>query len=180
MRPTEIVEHLLSSVAPRKEIWGAALDRGLGQGMQIEKWVLIEMIPRLKELQAQGHITHGESEHKYPIKKTTRYEHCDVWWQQDDDEHWLEVKTIVLTESAQLGSIKDTVKDLDKMNRLRRPFHFHHLGIVFGVSEESLPTWKKDLASTYTQHGLSFEGEWKHHLWEDKTLYSAFFGLDSV
>jgi len=70
--------------------------------MQIEKWVLIEMIPRFQELQAQGHITHGECEHKYTIKKTTRYEHCDVWWQQDDDEHWLEVKTIVLTRDAQL------------------------------------------------------------------------------
>jgi len=50
------------------------------------------------------------------------------------------------------------------MDRLVNPFRYHHLSIVFAVSEESLPTWKKDLASTYTQHGLSFEGEWTHHL----------------
>ena len=171
-----IVEYLLSSIVPRKEIWKAALDRGLGQGMQIEKWVLIEMIPRLKELQAQGNIIHGESEHKYTLKKTTRYEHCDIWWQQDDGEHWLEVKTIVLTPNAQLGSLKDIVKDLGKMDRLVKPFHYHHLGIVFPVQESSPSQWKRMLADTYTQHGLMFEGEWEYPLWKTKALYVALFG----
>ena len=77
--PQEVVEYLLSPAIQRKEIWDAALDRGLGQGMQIEKWVLIETVPRLRALQAQGHVTHGESEHKYTIKKTTKYEHCNTW-----------------------------------------------------------------------------------------------------
>ena len=144
--------------------------------MQIEKWVLIEMVPRLKELRVQGTIMRGEGEHKYPIKATTRYEHCDIWWRQDDGEHWLEVKTIVLTPDAQLGSLEDVAKDLEKMNSLRSPFHYHHLGVVFPVQESALPQWKSQLADTYTQHELAFEGEWKHLLWKTKSLYIALFG----
>ena len=159
MTPHKIVRCLLSSVIDRREIWDAALDRGLGQGMQIEKWVLIEMVPQLKELQEQGLIARGEQEHEYTLKKTTRYEHCDIWWQQGDGEHWLEVKTIVLTGTTQLGSLEDIAKDLAKMDRLVAPFHYHHLGIVFPIHESALPRWKSRLADTYRQYGLAFEGE---------------------
>lgn len=134
------------------------------------------MIPRLKELRAQGHITCGEGEHKYPIKKSTKYEHCDIWWQQDDGEHWLEVKTIILTKSAPLGSTKDIIRDLGKMGSLVCPFRYHHMGIVFPVHDSALRQWKGDLADTYTGNGLAFEGEWKHPLWETESLYITLFG----
>jgi hypothetical protein len=176
MAPRKIVEYLLSAVICRKEILDSAIDRGLGKGMQIEKWILIEMVPRLKELRSRGTIERGESEHKYPIKKSTRYEHCDIWWQQEGQEHWLEVKTIVLTGGALLGSPDDIAKDLDKMNRLRAPYHYHHLGIVFPVQEGAVPYWRGKLAGIYEQHGLSYEGQWEHALWKGECLYLALYG----
>lgn len=180
MTPKEVVEYLLSSVVSRKEIFDGAIDRGLGQGMQIEKWVLIEMIPQLKRLRSRGTIELGESEHKYPIKKTTRFEHCDIWWKKERHEHWLEVKTIVLTNDAPLGSLEDVAKDLDKMNRLKKPFCYHHLSMIFPLREESLTRWGDDLTSVYGQQHLSFESDWKYPLWGDKYLYLALFGFNSV
>jgi hypothetical protein len=180
MVPKKIVEHLLSAVMCRKEILDSAIDRGLGEGMQIEKWILIEMVPRLKELRSQGTIERGESEHKYPIKKSTRYEHSDIWWQQEGQEHWLEVKTIVLTAGVVLGSTNNIANDLDKMDRLRAPDHYHHLGVVFPMQEDALPHWRDRLAGIYGQHGLSFEGQWEHALWEGKCLYLALYGRSGL
>jgi len=176
MVPREIVEHLLSAVICRKEILDCATDRGLGEGMQIEKWILIETSPRLKELRSLGAIERGENEHKYPIKKSKRYEHCDIWWQQEGQEHWLEVKTIVLTDGALLGSLDNIAQDLDKMNRLRDPDHYHHLGIVFPVQESAVPQWRDELAGLYGQHGLLCEGQWEYALWEGKCFYLALYG----
>ena len=86
------------------------------------------------------------------------------------------MKTIVLTQNTQLGSISDIVKDLKKMDRLIKPFHYHHLGIVFPVRESALFQWKGRLADTYTKHGLAPEGEWEHPLWKSNSLYVALFG----
>ncbi len=54
--PREIVEWLITEPAKRIEIWTLAVNRGLGAGMQIEKWLLIEMLalkcaPNLGQMQ---------------------------------------------------------------------------------------------------------------------------------
>ena len=102
--------------------------------MQIEKWILIEMLAKLIELKNKGILDYIEGEHKYPIKKTSRYEHCDLWWQVKNDEHWLEVKTLVMSGFQLRGSIDEIRNDLDKKNRLRPTDIFHHLTIVFPFS----------------------------------------------
>ena len=90
------------------------------------------------------------------------------------------MKTIVFTDDARLGSLEDIAKDLDKMNRLKKPFCYRHLSILFPVHEASLGRWKSNLANVYGPHSLSFEGDWQYPLWGSRYLYLALFGLDSA
>ncbi len=63
----EIVQYMLASIPSRQEIFNIALDRGRGEGMHIEKWMLIEMLARLKELKDVNSEVEGE--HKYRINR---------------------------------------------------------------------------------------------------------------
>jgi hypothetical protein len=114
MNVAHIVEYLIQSPVARTEIWAYAVNRGLGNGMQIEKWLLIEMAARMMELQRNGVVQDAEGEHKFPFAKVRYHEHCDLWWTQYEIEHWLEIKTMVVGEKKSLGKIEDIVADVGK------------------------------------------------------------------
>ena len=84
--------------------------------MQIEKWILVEMLPKLIKLKIDGYLNEVEGEHQYRYpknpKKSNRREDCDFWWNIDNEQHWLEVKTIVLANDGQKGTFDDISMDL--------------------------------------------------------------------
>ena len=165
MEISDVVEYMLEPVITRKEIFDTAIDRGLGEGMQIEKWILIEMLSRLKGLKAQGKLSQVEGEHKYKTKKTSRYEHCDLWWKDENGESWLEVKTIVFGLSAQKGKYSDISRDIKKGDRINKDDTFHHLTFLFPVDHDFND---KDLCEVY--EGFILEKKWRYKIWPDKYL----------
>lgn len=177
MNVAQIIEYLIETPAARQEIWAYAVNRGLGEGMQIERWLLIEMAARLMEVNAMGLVQSAEGEHKFPIPKTRVFEHCDLWWKQNEIENWLEVKTIVVGEKKSLGRVEDIVQDTAKQERLRATDSFHHLAGIFPLAENSVSTWRKTLDPIYQNAKMNFNAQWTFPLWNEKRLamflYSA-------
>ncbi len=177
MNVAPLVEYLIQTPAARREIWAYAVNRGLGEGMQIERWLLIEMAARLMELKAKGLVQSAEGEHKFPIAKTRVFEHCDLWWIQGGVANWLEVKTIVVGEKKSLGKVEDFVKDVAKRERLRAADMFHHLAVIFPLDSKAIGTWRSALDSTYQNAKMNFSAQWTFPLWDEKSLamflYSA-------
>jgi len=177
MNPRHIVESLIQTPAARKEIWAYAVNRGLGEGMQIERWLLIEMAARLMELKSKGIVQRAEGEHKFPIAQVKMFEHCDLWWATNESEHWLEVKTIVVGAKKTLGSGKDIVRDVAKRQRLRATDSFHHLAVIFPLDENGIGAWRKMLDSIYQNADMELDAQWRVPLWDEKQLalflYSA-------
>jgi hypothetical protein len=177
METKQLVEYLIQTPAARNEIWSLAVNRGLGDGMQIEKWLLIEMLARLMALQAQGVIQSAEGEHKFPIAKAKLFEHCDLWWTREEIGHWLEVKTIVIAEKKSLGKIEDIVADVEKRGRLRAMDSFHHLAVIFPLGENRVSDWRNALEPIYHSAQMHFNAQWTFPLWDEKQLamflYSA-------
>ncbi len=169
MNTQEIVKHLTKKIANRKECLALAVDRGLGEGMQVEKWILTEMLARLIQLKQDGVLSAVEGEHKYPKKKGARYEHCDLWWRANNQEHWLEVKTVVPQEKQQLWS-KQIRGDLEKKNRLHPSDVFHHLTLAFSVEASAVGDWKKQISSLYQRNGFSNVADWNYELWNRQVL----------
>ena len=160
MNPIQLVRHLVSVVESRPECLDLARDRGRGEGMQIEKWLLTEMLARLIQLKKQGHVVEAEGEHKYPLKTSTRYEHCDLWWKSGDQEHWLEVKTIVLSGHQQRGAIDQVAADIEKRTRLRSTDTFYQLVLVFPIQTADKAGWNRQLNNVCTSRGLQLADEW--------------------
>lgn len=131
------------------------------------------MLAKLLELKQKGDINRAEGEYKYPLKKTTRYEHCDLWWSDNNKEHWLEVKTIRLHHNS--DGLKKRYKrkiedDFEKTERLKSPYDFHHLLMIFDDENYSTGNWKDDVYSIYQQCGMEKEDEWKFDVTPGKTV----------
>lgn len=170
MNSIKIVKYMTRAIESRKNCLNLAIDRGLGEGMQIEEWILVEMLSKLVELRNQGYLENIEREHKYRFKKITGYEHCDLWWSLNNNQHWLEVKTIVLSKDQQRGSLKEIYKDLDKRNRLSKNDIFHHLSIIFPLDLKDENLWKNQLDSLYKENGLKYEADWHNETWNEQFL----------
>ena len=171
MNAAEVVKHMVSAIESRTECLALTFDRGLGNGMKIENWILTEMLAKLVELKADGILYCVEGEHKYPIKKANRYEHCDLWWCAKGIEHWLEVKTLRSEKD-----LDEVVKDLGKRCRLRDTDVFHHLSVVF----LELPITKDftaRLSSAYEVHGFSCEADWGVEINGCRRLCFMFFSV---
>lgn len=180
MDEKSIVEFILSSIINRKEIFDISIDRGLGKGMQIEKWILVEMLSKLMILKNNKKIEKIEGEHDYlKLKrldqKRKKYEQCDLWWKTNNEEHWLEVKTIVTLNKNQRGTLKNIKKDLDKVNRLLSSHIFHHLTFLFPVEEDKIDNWKRELLELYKNNNFFFKNEWCYNLWKDKSLLISLY-----
>jgi hypothetical protein len=171
----DIVKHMTSDIHFREDILEVGYDRGLGEGMQIENWILIEMASKLLQLKNAGFIADAEEGHKYPNKKSSRYEHCDLWWHINREEHWLEVKSIVFSKDGVRGSKSDIFIDLDKKFRLRSTDIFHHLAIVFPIEKLEFGKCKDDLLHFYTEGGLKYEADWNYDIGSGKTLFFILF-----
>ena len=65
MDTQEIVKYLTSGITNRQECLALAVDKGLGKGMQIEKWILTEMLAKLMQLK-QGGILSAKKESLAP------------------------------------------------------------------------------------------------------------------
>jgi hypothetical protein len=170
MNVEHIVEYLIQSPAARTEIWTYAFNRGLGEGMQIEKWLLIEMAARLMELKSKGVVQNAEGEHKFPIAKVKIFEHCDLRWTQNNVENWLEVKTIVVGEKKSLGKIEDIDADVEKQKRLRATDSFHHLAVIFPLAENRVNEWRKTLEPIYQNANMNFNAQRTFPLSAEKHL----------
>ena len=170
MNSIKIVKYMTRAIESRKNCLNLAIDRGLGEGMLIEEWILVEMLSKLVELRNQGYLENIEREHKYRFKKITRFEHCDLWWSLNNNQHWLEVKTIVLSKDQQRGSLKEIYKDLDKRNRLSKNDIFHHLSIIFPLDLKDENLWKNQLDSLYKENGLKYEADWHNETWNEQFL----------
>lgn len=172
----EIIKYMTDSIQIRKECLDIAFNRGLGNGMQIENWILLEMRVKLEQLKENGTIDFAEIEHKYPIKKTRRFEHCDLWWSMNGDQHWAEVKTIVLANDEQKGKFEDIINDLDKNNRLRPSDFLHHLTYVFPMESSDNEHWTEQLKEIYEGNGFIFKNQWNYELEHDKILFMILAG----
>ncbi len=170
MNVVGVVEYLIQTPAARKEIWAYATNRGLGNGMQIERWLIIEMAARLMELKTNGIVQSAEGEHKFPIAKVKIFEHCDLWWAQNEIENWLEVKTIVIGVKKSLGKIEDIVADVARGERLRATDSFHHLAVIFPLEGNAIQTWRKMLDPIYENANMKFNVQWTFPLWQEKQL----------
>jgi hypothetical protein len=170
MDAQSIIDFILTPVTARPECLHLAVDRGLGDAMKVEWWILAEMLARLIQLRDQGKLDAVEGEHKYPLKKTTRYEHCDLWWGVGGKEHWLEVKTVTTARD-----IRDVVKDIDKRNRLRRTDRFFHLSLVFPIAPSEKGAWRGKLVPVYRPTGLKLLFEKEYRVWRRKSLWAALF-----
>ncbi len=111
-----------------------------------------------------------EGEHKYPLIKSSRFEHCDLWWIQKGIENWLEVKTIVVGEFQSRGSIEDIRSDLSKPYRLRQTDKFHHLAVILPLGQGDIPQWRSILNPHYVEAGMTQAGEWVYPLWQKSQL----------
>ena len=171
----EVIEYLLGPIINRKEIFDVAIDRGLGDGMQIEKWILIEMLAQLKKLKEQGVLSIVEGEHKYSIKKSSRYEHCDLWWEYNDHEFWLEVKTIVFSLSGQRGKYQDIFTDKEKCKRISTDCSFLHLVFIFPIKADFK---EKELVEAYK--GFSLLKRWEFKLCTEKNLLVLLYKSGAV
>ncbi len=174
METRDVVKHMLSEIASRRECLELAADRGLGTGMLIEKWMLVEMLAKLLQLKKDGSVDHVEGEHLYPFRKTRRYEHCDLWWSSGSSEHWLEVKTVVplYDELRWRGSI---LSDLEKVKRLRPGDAFHHLAVVFPINKGKAPAWLEEVSAFYRDRGLTQEAGWTREIRSGVVLIAVLF-----
>lgn len=179
MLPKEIVSRIMDPVmrrqeARRHEVLRLAFDRGLREGMQIEKWILAEMLAELTKLRNEELLDDVEGEHKYRRKKTTRHEHCDLWWKAEGKQHWLEVKTIVISRDKQRGSIEEIAEDLEKKDRLNQNDIFHHLTIVFPIKKADIGNWKRKLCQLYGENGLGCVADWNNYkVWDGQMLLAV-------
>jgi len=175
MDSKEVVRFLTSSIEKRKEILKIAYCRGIDRGKKIESWINIEMLARLLELKERNEVDEVEGEHKYHIPKTTssRYPRCDLWWLKGNREHWLEVKTLVFHTHSD-GLKKDynekIKKDLDRVDRLRPPYIFHHLLLIFDDTYYNNGDWMEDVYSIYQDHDMKKEDKWKFDVNQRQTV----------
>ncbi|MCX6028864.1 MAG: hypothetical protein NT169_06130 [Chloroflexi bacterium] len=165
MNVSETVERMLSGVRRRPECFDLAQDRGLGEGMLIEKWLLTEMLVQLVRLRDERALQAVEGEHKFPIKKTSRFEHCDLWWRSDGIEYWLEVKTVVLDRWGIPRGFEEVQGDYEKRNRLRAIDRFHQLVLTFPVSDDDSAKWQSKWQNAAGKTGQTIEHFWFDLLW---------------
>lgn len=171
MNAVDIADFLTKPIIHRKEIFDLAIGKGQGEGMKIEKWILIEMGPKLKQLRKDGKLDYVECEHKYPNKKSSKYEHCDIWWEVNGEQHWLEVKTINLSNKRDSREFGRTIqKDLEKRKQLNQEDIFHHITFIFPVEKDEKQTWFENLSNLYNENNFEVESERTFELWGDEAL----------
>ncbi len=73
------------------------------------------------------------------------YEHCDLWWKVDRQEHYLEVKTIVVRGKRERESTDPISKDLEKRQQLYTSELYHHLALIWPVRLEDREYWTERL-----------------------------------
>jgi len=178
MDAIDIIKTITKSLKAKKNYLDLAIDRGLGKGMQIEDWILVEMLLNLIKLRDQDNLDEVEAEHKYPLKKGTRYEHCDLWWCVNNEEHWLEVKTIVMAKDKLKGSLKNVKQDIKKINRLDTNNIFHHLTMVFPIHINEINSWEIDLNTAYKEEGLQNGINWNYKIWDEKVLLIVLYSTN--
>jgi len=180
MEPRKVIRYLTLPIETRKEILKIPYCRGKDKGKRIESWINTEMLAKLLELKEKNEVDEAEGEHKYHIPKTTsprkRYARCDLWWKKDNQEHWLEVKTIVFHRNSTKG-LKDKYgkrieKDLNRVKRLRPPYIFHHLLLIFDDKYYNNGDWMEDVYSIYQVHNMKKENKWKFDVNQRKTVYA--------
>ena len=185
MEPEKIVEDMLTDVISRSECFDVAIDRGLGQRQHIEKWILVEMLVRLMKLKDDGKVDDAQGEHKYGYPKSSkskRKERADFWWIADGNEHFLEVKTIMMPDNPRKILSNDRwsplKKDLEKIGRLPDDAIFHHLVMFFPLEEKKFGDLEKevknhyDIKSNELEKRLERKGYWKKIEFSYKRLYN--------
>lgn len=188
MKTKEIVEYMISILKDKnkKNCLLLAFDRGRGEGKQIENWILAEMNVKLIELKKKENFYSVEGEHKYegkpPNKK--RYEHCDLWWRknkEEQEEYWLEVKTIVFCRDKRRGNLNQISNDLEKKNQIKKdkPHIFHHLTIAFIDELIKEKEWETRLNEIYEKSKLIKEDILRDYQIDEGKKLSIFLGLGS-
>ena len=179
METKEIVEHMLSAILDRKEILKIPYCRGDEKGKKIESWINTEMLAKLLDFNQKNQIEQVEGEHKYHIQKKSksrkrRFPRSDFWWNIDNQEHWLEVKTFRLHSNTNGLRYKDKKKiddDLERMIYLRTPYIFHHLLFVFDDNDYKNGDWMEDVHSVYKNNDMDIEAKWKSEIDRGKNLH---------
>ena len=164
MEPNDLIKYLVESIKPRKEILKLVYCRGREKGKRIECWIDTEMLASLLSLKERNLINETEGEHPYTMKDGRNYTRCDLWWSNgNNQEHWLEVKTIRLHNDGE-GLKKDYMerieKDLIRAKNAKPPFDFYHLLLIFDDENYSVPNWRKNINEIYGKYRMSIEEGW--------------------
>jgi len=177
METKKIVRYLTTPIESRKEILKIVYCRGCEKGKRIENWINLEMLAKLLELKEKNEVEECEGEHGYDIPKrptSRRVERCDLWWYKNNEKHWLEVKTTRLHHDSD-GLKKKYGKriegDLKRIEKLKPPYDFHHLLMVFDDKDYSTGNWREDVYSLYRVYQMTKEDEWKFDAAPRKTVH---------
>lgn len=178
MNHVDVVKHMTSVLAARKEIFDVSLDRGMGKTTQIEDWIITEMLARLVELRNRGLLERVEGEHSYQLVKdpdTARksFERCDFWWELKGERHWLEVKTV--RAPYQRRSLEVIPPDLQKRRSLEPGELLHHLTIVYPLRSGEIDSFKEEVVTLYGDYGWKLESNWHYPMWDAASLSMFLF-----
>ncbi|MFA6308603.1 MAG: hypothetical protein WC677_02510 [Clostridia bacterium] len=182
MEVKDVVDLMLIPVKGRKEIFSIASERGKIEEeekcdvLHIEKWLLTEMLAKLKEM-ALNECFDYEGEHQYPDPiETGRFEHCDLWWSYKEIENWLEVKTIIFkTESDYISRPRikylQIKKDLQKMKKINKnKYHLSFLFPIINKYKNDVSTDLKSFLKREFEDDVLFINEWQIKLSDDQYL----------
>jgi hypothetical protein len=163
MKPEDVIERLLSKVVGRAECFQVAMDRGEGKPRNIENWILVEMTAELRQMKADRLLDLVDGEHQYHDPDVGR---VDLWWQVSNIQHWVEVKTVVLTSnpSKSMTGIKADLTKLKSENGSGSSLH--ELVIVFPISSKKLKWCSNRISEICGNQGFINE-------WPEPALYSA-------
>jgi hypothetical protein len=180
MNHVDVVKHMTSALASRREIFDVSLDRGMGRSTQMEDWIITEMLAKLIELRNRGLLEQVEGEHSYQLTKNTTsarrsYERCDFWWELKGQGHWLEVKTI--HAPYQQRSLDGISTDLQKCKSLAPGEIPHHLTIVYPLRLSQSDYWRNELVALYGHYGWKLESDWHYPMWDPSALSFFLFSV---
>jgi len=184
MKTKILVQEMLSDLIKRKNVLYLVFDRGydknrrIRKGKKIENWIITEMLVKLLKLQNEGEVNEAMGEYPYNTKKTSKYERCDFWWKINNENHLLEVKTIAPHDNKTPEDIIST--DFKKIKRLRPPFVFHHLSMIFLKESHAKKEWEKRLKILYKQEDFFYEKTWNYKIKDEKTLLCVLYTLETL
>ncbi len=101
-------------------------------------------------------------------------ESCDFWWKIDGEEHWLELKSQIRTQSKKKDVDQHEIaSDLKKKENLKSTDVFHQFVLVF-LKPSDTEEIKKEYTDIYLCAGILCEELWRRCLGDNRQILVLF------